>query len=101
MTESNGKELRSTMSLRMVLSKMLDGPVYGLRLAKDLGMETATAYGILARLEHRNLASSALEELTREEKSAMGRPARKMYELTELGEVRAREMLADKPLPLG
>jgi predicted ArsR family transcriptional regulator len=99
--EDMSTALRSTVSLRLVLRELLaNEEVYGFELADKLGMEIATAYGILKRLINAGLVQMRDENLTFEERSAMGRPSRKYYSLTDKGRERASQMLAMKPLPI-
>jgi DNA-binding PadR family transcriptional regulator len=75
----------SAESLRVVAA-MLEDPMaehYGLRLAENAGISSGTVYPILARLEKAGWLESRWEDQGAEDE---GRPRRRLYRLTGLGE---------------
>ena len=65
--------------------------VWGLELVRQTGLKTGTVYPILARLETFGWIRSSWE-VNQKHKG----PRRRLWELTEEGEVRARELIASK-----
>ncbi len=78
-----------------VLGLMLQDPTadyYGLDLSQRAGLLTGTVYPLLQRLEERGWMESHREDV---DPGAAGRPARRLYRLTGLGEREARRELAE------
>lgn len=74
-----------------VVSVMLQDPTspwYGLALAEETGVRSGTVYPILARLERDGWLTSSWEPI---DPAIEGRPRRRLYRLTALGEVAARD----------
>jgi PadR family transcriptional regulator, regulatory protein PadR len=91
---------RLTIPTRLVLSVLLAEPeteLYGLEVAERSGLPTGTLHPILARLEGLGWAESRWEEV---DATAVGRPRRRYYHLTDLGRREAqRRLAAARPLP--
>lgn len=86
-------EPRMSRQTLQVLSCMLDDPLtpwFGLELTRAAKLKSGTIYPILARLEHAGWLESRWEA---EDASSLGRPRRRLYRLTGLGEGRARAEL--------
>ena len=84
---------RMTIQTLAVLKALVDDPLgkrYGLEISKAAGLPTGSVYPILARLEEEGLLASDWERVN---PSAAGRPRRRFYWLTSLGEQRAEEDL--------
>ncbi len=64
---------------------------YGRQLAREAGLRGGTIYPALARLEQNGWLESHWEEIDPRE---AGRPARRLYKLTEEGAERAREAVS-------
>ena len=78
-----------------VLRVLLDDPAgdhYGLDIARKISLKTGTIYPLLARLEQHGWLTSGKEQI---DPSQEGRPARRIYRLTGLGEHRARHTLEE------
>lgn len=89
----------STETLR-ILGAMLEDPRawhYGLRLSKDAGIASGTVYPTLARLENSGWLKSKWEKAGPDNE---GRPRRRLYRLTGVGERRANEQF-DEIVRLG
>ena len=100
MTNKRGID-RMTRQTSAVLEQLLADPAaewYGFDLAEHAGIRTGSIYPILARLERLGWLTSSWEEA---DPSEEGRPRRRFYRLTGVGEVAAREALeratADAP----
>ena len=90
-----GAEPRISSDVLKVLGTMLEDPLawhYGLRLSKDARIASGTVYPMLARLENAGWLESRWEELRPENE---GRPRRRLYRLTGLGERMAVEHLEE------
>jgi PadR family transcriptional regulator PadR len=81
-----------TLRLLSLLLEHPDEPVYGLRLAKSIKVPTGTIYPLLARLQRAGWLEATWEELDETEE---GRPRRRFYKLTGLGEIRARAVIEE------
>lgn len=84
-----------TRQTAAVLNAMLDAPSaewYGLELARRAKLKSGTIYPLLARLERLGWLASTWEEVDPREE---GRPRRRLYMLTGVGEVAAREALTE------
>jgi len=84
-----------------VLKLFLDGPKEGFAgsdIWKALGLFTGTVYPILLRLESAGWLKSEWEKLSPEE---LGRPRKRVYQLTPNGYNRAREALAELDIQIG
>lgn len=89
--------VRITMPLRLVLDVVLSQPLearYGLDLAKATGLKSGSLYPILVRLEDAGWLTSFWEDTTPEE---AGRPRRRYYKLSPLGQARATAILRETP----
>ena len=74
-----------------VLSAFLENPgrdLYGFGLMRTTGVKAGSLYPILDRLEHVGWLQASVEEI---DVVAAGRPRRRLYRLTALGEREARE----------
>lgn len=90
---------RMTLPTRFVLQVLLEEPdteSYGLDVARRAGLATGTVHPILARLEAAGWLVSRWEEV---DPAAVGRPARRLYRLTQPGALRAQAAVA-KASPL-
>ena len=86
-----------TVQVLKVLEAVLQDPAghhYGFELCRATGLKSGTLYPILARLEQAGWLESRWEELDRD---TVGRPPRRLYRLTGLGEEAARRELAAVP----
>jgi PadR family transcriptional regulator PadR len=84
---------RMTDQTLRVLDALLEEPDrdrYGLDLMEAAGLSSGTAYPILHRLENDGWLHSWTEGI---DPSVEGRPRRRLYRLTGLGEVEAKELL--------
>lgn len=78
-----------------VLKFMLDAPRTprsGAELSRALNIKSGTLYPLLARLEASSWLNSKWEQV---DPSEEGRPRRRLYTLTGLGQTNARRALAD------
>jgi DNA-binding PadR family transcriptional regulator len=85
---------RPSLQTLEVLQLMLEHPnadFYGLELAKAAGIASGTIYPILRRLEDGGWVESSWERINPSEE---GRPRKRLYRLTGLGEREARRHLA-------
>jgi len=85
---------RLTRPTRRVLEAFLDEPRrewYGLELIDATKLSSGTTYPILHRLESDGWLQSTVENI---DPTAEGRPARRLYQLTGVGETAARQTLA-------
>ena len=85
----------SNQMLRLA-SAMLDDPAvprYGLELSKSAGLKTGTIYPALARMERSGWVESHWEA---ERAKDLGRPRRRLYQLTGAGEVALRQAIEDQ-----
>lgn len=76
---------RPTENVIAILDSMLARPrkaFYGLELANDADIGTATIYAALARLERANLVAGMWEDI---DPAKAGRPRRRLYRLTAEG----------------
>ena len=86
---------RMTSQTLVLLSVLVSDPTadwYGLQVAREANLQTGTIYLALARLEKAGWVESRWEEV---DPSAEGRPRRRLYRLTAVGERDAREALSD------
>ncbi len=79
---------KAMLDALLLLAEQPDEPRYGLEIAKVAGLSHTTIYDNLARLEAAGWISSEWEQL---KPSEAGRPRRRLYRLTPLGETVARE----------
>lgn len=89
------KASRPTENVVAIFSAMLEQPTrswYGLQLSKRTGIGSATIYAALTRLERDGLLEASWEAV---DPAAEGRPRRRLYKLTALGEPAAAKMLAE------
>jgi DNA-binding PadR family transcriptional regulator len=85
---------RMTLTTLLVLRELLAEPgreVYGLQVRAATGICSGTLYPILGRLEEKGWTTSRWEDIY---PPAEGRPPRRYYRLTELGDREARAALA-------
>jgi DNA-binding PadR family transcriptional regulator len=71
-----------TLQLLQVFMEDPSQPRYGLELAKRTGLKSGTVYPALGRLEQEGWLTSAVEDV---DPKAAGRPARRIYTLTNAG----------------
>ncbi len=86
---------RMTPQTLAILERMLSAPLetwYGLQLAKECGLKTGTTSPILARLEKAGWLESEFERINPQRE---GRPRRRLYRLTGLGERAARARIVE------
>ena len=84
-----------------VLKVFIEGPREGLAgsdIWKSQGLFTGTVYPILLRLETAGWLKGSWEKETAEE---LGRPRKRLYQLTPLGYNKAREALAALDVQVG
>jgi PadR family transcriptional regulator, regulatory protein PadR len=82
-----------SISKMRILTVMLDAPTdphYGYELMRATGVKSGTLYPILEQLERAGWLDARWEDLN-EDRS--GRPPRRWYRLTGLGQVAAREAI--------
>jgi len=88
-------EPRISADALRVLGAMLEDPLawhYGLRLSQDAEIASGTIYPMLARLENAKWLESCWEARSPDNE---GRPPRRLYKLTGLGERKATEHLEE------
>jgi DNA-binding PadR family transcriptional regulator len=88
-------EPRMTTQTLRVLGAILDtsgGELSGAQIGKVAKLQSGSLYPILMRLEDAGWLSSRWET---EEPTALGRPRRRFYRLTGLGQTRARAAFQD------
>jgi len=86
---------RLSLPALQALAVMLEDPsaqYWGLAIAKRIHVPTGTIYPLLHRLEERGWLESAIEE---QDPAEVTRPPRRLYRLTPLGVVHAREQVAE------
>jgi PadR family transcriptional regulator len=71
-----------TLQLLQVFMEDPSRPRYGLELAKRTGLKSGTVYPALGRLEQEGWLTSAVEDV---DPRQAGRPARRIYTLTNAG----------------
>jgi len=81
----------STLDVLNFLLERAECPRFGLEISGATGLATGSIYPILARLERDGWLASQWEA---GEAADLGRPARRLYRLTDEGEVAARAELA-------
>jgi PadR family transcriptional regulator, regulatory protein PadR len=89
------REPRLTLHTQAVLAVLLSDMTadhYGLEISRKAELPSGTIYPILARLEKLGWVTSSWESV---DPSAEGRPARRLYRLSELGAQRARQAQID------
>ncbi|WP_395109070.1 PadR family transcriptional regulator [Actinomadura sp. SCN-SB] len=87
-------DVRVTLAVATVLRVFLDDiarPRYGYELMRLTGFPSGKLYPLLARLERAGWLTKEMEDV---EPAAVGRPARRMYRLSEEGTQAARYELA-------
>ena len=86
--------MRMTMHTQRVLARFLDEPpnteLYGLEIAKDIGLKGGTLYPLLMRLEDAGYLTSGWESI---DPHVEGRRRRRYYTLTAAGAIAAREAI--------
>jgi PadR family transcriptional regulator, regulatory protein PadR len=93
--------LRLTVQVLLVLQALLHEPgreLYGLELVDETGLQPGTAYPILLRLEDEGWVTSRWEDI---DPHAEKRPARRYYQLTAGGAVRASAAVTGARRPKG
>jgi DNA-binding PadR family transcriptional regulator len=70
--------VRMTLTTRLVLGALRDGPTYAYAIVKETGLRTGTVVPILHRLEEHGWVAGEWETPRPE-----GRPARRYYRLTD------------------
>lgn len=81
----------SAATLRLLAAFLNDTePIYGLELVRRIGSPSGTVYPILARLERAGVLEGLWESA---EDPDSGRPRRRLYKLTGVGEATARAEL--------
>ena len=86
---------RITAQTLRVLTAVLSRPqeqIYGLEIVRSASLASGTVYPVLARLE---LAGWLTSEWEAVDPAIVGRPKRRVYRLTALGEAEARAILAE------
>lgn len=88
--------IRMTQATALILRALATGYRHGFEIMEVSGLPSGTVYPVLRRLERELVAESdwEAEETARE----AGRPRRRVYQLTESGQLwaeRARQRLAD------
>jgi PadR family transcriptional regulator, regulatory protein PadR len=81
-----GDQPRMTLQTLAVLNVLLEDPAtrrYGLEISKGAGLATGSIYPILARLEQAGWLTSDWESI---QPAVAGRPRRRLYRLTAIGE---------------
>jgi PadR family transcriptional regulator PadR len=89
------QEVRVTVAVAVVLRVFLDDltqPRYGYELMRLTGFASGKLYPLLARLERAGWLTKEMEEI---DPAAAGRPARRLYRLSEDGVQQARYALAE------
>jgi DNA-binding PadR family transcriptional regulator len=90
---------RMTKQTARLLEALLGDPGrewYGLELMDRAELRSGTAYPLLHRLQEEGWLRSAREQI---DPSREGRPRRRLYRLTGLGQTAAREALARRSQP--
>lgn len=85
---------KMTLTTQIVLRVLLEEPgreLYGRQISEATGLESGTVQPLLVRLAGHGWLSARWEDVN---PSAVGRPQRRYYRLTEDGTVLAREALA-------
>jgi PadR family transcriptional regulator, regulatory protein PadR len=88
-------KLRHTENVVAIFNTMLERPRkswYGLELAKQAEIGSATVYAALARLERAGLLEATWENV---DPSKVGRPRRRLYKLTGEGSRVGRKVVAE------
>jgi PadR family transcriptional regulator, regulatory protein PadR len=85
----------SNQMLRLASAMLEDPevPSYGLELSKSAGLKTGTIYPALARMERSGWVESRWET---ERPEDLGRPRRRLYQLTGAGEVALRDAIDEQ-----
>ncbi len=81
---------RGLRVLRLLIEQPL-APRSGAEIAKETGVRSGTLYPLLARLEAAGWLVSEWEDI---EPSEIGRPRRRLYKLTAVGQRRGSEALS-------
>jgi PadR family transcriptional regulator, regulatory protein PadR len=90
-----GAPPRMTLQTLRVLALLAEQPLehhYGLAIATGTGLPTGTIYPILARFEQAGWVTSDWETI---DPAAEGRPRRRFYRLTAVGEQQTRQALSE------
>ena len=82
-----------------VLRAILDGASYGLDIMERTGLPSGTVYPTLSRMEKRGYLNARWEHETTARKE--GRPRRRYYRLTKVGEVAVRRAIREYGQLLG
>ena len=86
---------RPTENVVAILNTMLERPRkpwYGLEVAKEAGIGSATIYAALTRLERAGMLDAKWESVDPKD---VGRPRRRLYTLTEHGARAGRRVVAE------
>ena len=95
------EEIRLSGPTLRVLKSLLEKPlseVSGADISRAIGIGSGTLYPLLARLERVNWLSSKWEQV---DPAEVGRPRRRLYKLTGLGQNRALSALRELQLTSG
>jgi PadR family transcriptional regulator, regulatory protein PadR len=87
---------RITRQTTRLLEALLGDPTrewYGLELMEEANLASGTAYPLLHRLQRDGWLTSTREDV---DPRQQGRPRRRLYRLTALGETAAREVVAER-----
>lgn len=88
--------IRLTHATALILQALSSGSRHGFQIMEVTGLPSGTVYPVLRRLEREEAVASEWEDAA--EASAAGRRQRRVYGLTESGQLvaaRARQRLAD------
>ena len=90
----------TTHALRLISALLTDPAAewYGLQLSADAELKSGTVYLLLARLEQAGWLTSRWENI---DPAQEGRPRRRLYRLTEDGELAAARAIDDHMAALG
>ena len=92
-----GSDLRITGPLLKVLHEFLQRPgtsMSGSDIARRTNLKSGTLYPLLSRLEEAGLLSSKWEDVSPQE---VGRPRRRLYDMTGLGVRQANAAIRELP----
>ena len=94
-------DIRLTGAVLKIVSRFLANPreaLSGSDLFRELRIGAGTLYPVLARLETAQWLKSEWEDI---DPAVEGRPRRRFYRLTAMGQARAREALQPLQIPSG
>ena len=101
MRRQQNTEPRMTAQTLAILATILDDPTrgwYGLEIGTAADLKSGTLYPALARLERAGMLASRWEDA---DPRKVGRPRRRLYELTNAGREQAETALAQHLTRLG